>query len=232
MTWQQANYDSVRDIMKPGDVIAFGGMGDVSEWIKSVTQSPVSHVAIVLRSSLSPADVSDDPSAMRSSPQIIEARGELDQYYGVSVRWLDEHIADYPGIIWWLPLSDASRSRLDVEEFSTFLLGLEGRPFDVPQAIGAGFDDLDHVPVIGSLTHSREDISALFCSELVAAGLEAGGVIGSLNCSEVTPVDLFRFAIYEGTYYQVKGAKAPVAGYNTVDPEGWGEQHVLMPESR
>jgi hypothetical protein len=103
-----------------------------------------------------------------------------------------------------------------------FLLGLVGRPFDVPQAIGAGFDDLDHIPVIGSLTHSREDLSTLFCAELAAAGLKAGGVIGSLNCSKVTPIDLFRFAIYEGTYYQPKGAETLVVGHNTVDPKGWG----------
>jgi hypothetical protein len=205
--------------MRPGDVIAFGGKGSIPDWIKAATQSPVSHVAVVLRSSLP----TDDASATWSSPQIIEATGELDQYYGVSVRWLDEHIAGYPGDMWWLPLSDAVRSRLNVERFSAFLLEQEDAPFDVPQAVQSAADDLDHVPLIGELTHSREDLSALFCSELVAAGLEAGGAIGSLNCSEVTPMDLVRFAIYQGTYYQIKGSRAVIVGYNRLNPEGWGE---------
>lgn len=77
--------------------------------------------------------------------------------------------------------------------------------------------------MIGELTHSEEDFSDLFCSEMVAAGLEAGGVIVSLNCSEVTPFDLFRFAIFQGTYYQIKGIRTVVEGFNTVNPEGWGE---------
>lgn len=89
--------------------------------------------------------------------------------------------------------------------------------------IQAVLDELGHVPLIGDVTHSEEDFSALFCSEMAAAGLEAGGAIGSLNCSEVTPIDMFRFAIYQGTYYQIKGPKTLVADFNTIDPEGWGE---------
>ena len=82
---------------------------------------------------------------------------------------------------------------------------------------------MDHVPVIGGLTHATEDFSAFFCSELVAAGLEAGGAIRSLNCSEVTPLDVVQFAIYEDTYYQLRGDKTLIEGYNTLNPESWGE---------
>jgi hypothetical protein len=135
---------------------------------------------------------------------------------------LDEHIAGYHGDIWWLPLSDAVRSRLDVERFTAFLVEKEDLPFDVPQAIQAASDDLDHIPLVGEWTRNKEDFSALFCSELVAAGLEAGGALPSLNCSEVTPLDLVRFEIYQGTYYQLKGPKTLIPGYNTVNPVGWG----------
>jgi hypothetical protein len=93
VNWQQANYDKVKNAMRPGDVIVFGGKGSASDLIKAVTQNPVSHVAIVLQSSL---PVKDDPST-QPSPQIIEATGQLDPYYGVSVRWLDERITGYQG---------------------------------------------------------------------------------------------------------------------------------------
>ena len=228
MTWQQANYDEVKDAMRPGDVVAFGGTKRFSELIKSVTRSEVSHVALVLRSALPPEDV----SSTQSSPQIIEPIREgivvrsLDEHitgYSGDSLWLDEHITGYPGNIWWLPLSEAIRDRLDVAKFSAFLLEHVGVPFDLTQAAQSALDELDHVPLIGDLTHSEEDFSALFCSEMAAAGLEAGGAIGSLNCSEVTPIDLFRFAIYQGAYYQIKGPKTLVEGFNMLDPEGWGE---------
>lgn len=83
MTWQQANYDEVKDAMRPGDVVAFGGTKFYSEVSKTMQRSPVSHVALVLRSSLPP----DDVSSTQFSPQIIEASKE-----GIVVRWLDEHI--------------------------------------------------------------------------------------------------------------------------------------------
>ena len=139
------------------------------------------------------------------------------------VRWLDEHIAGYPGNIWWCPLSDDSRSRLDVAKYKAFLLEQVGVPVDLGQAIQSALDKVDHVPVVGELTHSEEDFSELFCSEMAAAALEVGGVIEHLNCSEVTPPDLFRFAIYQGTYYQIKGPKTVVPDFNTLNPVGWGE---------
>ena len=86
MTWQQANYDEVKEAMRPGDVVAFGGTKRLSELIKSVTRSQVSHVALVLRLS-SPTE---EVCSTRSGPQIIEPRRE-----GIVVGSLDEHINGY-----------------------------------------------------------------------------------------------------------------------------------------
>ena len=110
-----------------------------------------------------------------------------------------------------------------MEKFRTFLLEKENLPFDIPQAISSASDDLDELPLIGDMVRNKEDFSAFFCSELVTAGLEAGGLIQSTKCSEVTPLDLCQFAIYEATYYQLKGPETPIPGYNTLNPEGWGE---------
>jgi hypothetical protein len=216
MTWKQANYDTVKRAMKPGDVIAFAGIDGISSWIKSVTKGPISHVGVILRPATDGASEDD-------FPQIIEARGELDERFGVKERGLGKYMDSFVGNIWWLPLKEPIRARLDVERFRTFLLEKKGLPFDIGQAIGSASDELDQIPVIGDFTRNREDFSAFFCSELVTAGLEAGGLIRSINCSEVTPLDLVQFAIYEGTYYQLKGSKTLIPGYNTLDPEGWGE---------
>jgi hypothetical protein len=87
---------------------------------------------------------------------------------------------------------------------------------------------MEDVPLVHRITRSEEDFSRFFCSELVAAGLEAGGAIQSLNASEVTPVDLCMFSIYEERYYQLKGGRKLIEGFNSLDPEGWGEQIVPL----
>jgi hypothetical protein len=227
MTCKQANYKKIKAAMQPGDVIAFAGIDGISGWIKSATNGPVSHVGVVLRSSANAAAAdgvsTDEPSTTDTFPQIIESRGELDERFGVKVRGLGKLIEGFEGTIWWLPLNDAVRTRLDLEQFRAFLLEKENLPFDILQAIGSASDDLDQIPILGDFTRNPEDFSAFFCSELVAAGLEAGGLIQSINCSEVTPLDLCRFRIYAGAYYQLKGPKTPIPGYNTLNPEGWGE---------
>ena len=42
-------YDEVRNKMRPGDVIAFGGKGHFSEIIKWATRAPVSSVGTMVR---------------------------------------------------------------------------------------------------------------------------------------------------------------------------------------
>lgn len=52
MPRKSAKYQSVREKMKPGDVIAFSGKGNFSEIIKWATCSSVSHVGVILQSKL------------------------------------------------------------------------------------------------------------------------------------------------------------------------------------
>jgi hypothetical protein len=70
-------------------------------------------------------------------------------------------------------------------------------------------------------TDTPEDFSRWFCSELVAAGLEYGGALPPINCSEVTPIDLCRFAIYADAYYQLSGRPTAIRGYNSIIVERW-----------
>ena len=219
MTWRQASYDVVRESVQLGDVIAFGGRDCLSGWVTAAIKSPVSHVALVLQA----CQAAGDASSLATPPQIIESVGKPGSRYGVRIRCLDERVTECDDDLWWLPLADAVRARLDEGRFCAFLRAQERKPYDPVQAVQSAKDRLDHVPVLGALTHALEDFSAFFCSELVAAGLEAGGAIHSLNCSEVTPLDVVQFAIYDDTYYQLRGDKTLLEGYNTLDPEGWGE---------
>jgi hypothetical protein len=86
------------------------------------------------------------------------------------------------------------------------------------------FDALDKLPFgLHSPTLNREDFSKFFCSELVAAAFERAGVTKvPINASEVTPIDLCRWRIYQGSYYQLKGDPSKrISRFNTASPSDW-----------
>ena len=225
MVWSRANYDDVRQEIRPGDVIAFGGKGGFAGVIKWATLGTVNHVALVLPSDL-PAD-STSPRDFSSQPEptirIIESTSSLDKFPGVNIRELEERIDNHEGEVWWLPLNERTRQKLALAQFDDFLQQQLGKGYDSRQALKSALNDFEDAPLFGQITHSREDFTRFFCSELVAAGLEAGGAIQSLNCSEVTPMDLCTFSIYQERYHQLKGGRKLIEGYNRVDPEGWGD---------
>ena len=218
MAWNTTTYHLARKKMQPGDIIAFGGKGNFSEIIKWATRSTVSHVGIILHAKLYYEDTSQDGYFN----QLIESTS-LNDFAGVTISRLSDRIDTYDGKIWWLPLSQASRDQMVFKKFYDFLLHQNRKPYDMPQAVKSALDFFDETPLVGRTTHNIEDFSRFFCSELAAAGLEAGGVIGSLNASEVTPIDLCRFKIYRAAYYQLKGRGNEIRGYNSLDPQGWGE---------
>ncbi|MDR8389522.1 hypothetical protein NC796_00140 [Aliifodinibius sp. S!AR15-10] len=226
---KKKEYPEVRGQMKPGDIIAFSGKANFSELIKWATRAPVSHVGIILQSKL----LVDNVPQSGYFNQIIESTS-LDGFSGVSISRLSDRIETYNGGIWWLPLSDEVRSKLNFEAFYNFLLHQEKKPYDTPQAVKSALDALDNVPLLSAATHNVEDFSKFFCSELAAAALEKGGAIGSINSAEVTPIDLCMFSIYQKDYYLLKyivdkdmdkdmEKATHIRAYNSISPEGWGE---------
>ena len=216
-------YAQVRSNMQPGDIIAFGGKGAFSDVIKFATSSGVSHVGVVFESKVvigsvvQPGHIVD----VMESTTISYKGGKA--ISGVQRNRLSDHVDYYDGQIWWLPLSAKVRKALDVAQFIDFLLHQTNKPYDMPQAILSALDATDRVTPQGWLTHTREDFGKFFCSELVAAALEAGGAIKKINSAEVTPIDLCNFSIYAPDYIQIKGLKKVIKGHNATNPEGWGE---------
>jgi len=217
MSWQKANYTQIRSKMKPGDVIAFGGKGHFSEIIKWATRASVSHVGVIMQSRMI-LNGNVQPGFFN---QIIESTS-LKGFSGVSISRLSDRINHYEGEIWWLPLSDTAQASLDAKKFFDFCLHQKGKPYDTPQAVKSALDAFDKAPLIGGMTYNVEDFSKFFCSELVTAALKKGGVIKKINASEVTPIDLCMFRLYQGNYTQLKGAKKTIQGFNTQNPEGFG----------
>jgi hypothetical protein len=203
------NYDDVRDAMQPGDVIAFGGRGGISSAIKWFTRGPVSHVGVVLQTK---RPEENTPGYFN----LVAESTSLDGFTGVTTTKLSKRLAQYDGEVWWLQLSIAVREQLNLKAFVDFLMEQDHKPYDARQAIYAGLDRL------GWLTRTKEDFGKFFCSELVAAALEAGGVTGPINASEVTPRDLTQWIIYEDDYFQLKGsALVKIPEFNTVSTNRW-----------
>ncbi len=205
--------------MKPGDVIAFGGKGNFSQIIKIATFSTVSHVGTILQTKI-PDDTSD-----RYFNQIVESTS-LAGFNGVNISRFSDRLNDYEGELWWLPLrSELRQSAFDQIKFFDFLFDQAKNRigYDTAQAVKSALDALDDLPFgMHGPAHNREDFSKFFCSELVSAGLEIAGLTGSVNASEVTPIDLCRWNIYHHTYYQLKGDEdKTISRYNTADPKDW-----------
>lgn len=69
---------------------------------------------------------------------------------------------------------------------------------------------------------NEEEFEHLFCSEFVTGALRAGGVIHNINPSEITPIELCRFNIYEDNYTQFKVTEATtIRGFNCMDISRW-----------
>lgn len=193
----QENYHKIREQIQQGDIIAFGGKGFISNMIKMITFSSVSHVAIVLKSKLKSGGVLNS---------IIESTS-LKGRSGVCINQLSKRIHDYDGRIWWLPINRELHEKGDWDNFYKWLKMQKGKEYDSFQAIGSVFD---------LLWHNEENFDKLFCSETGVEGLEKANIIKNVNASEVTPIELCRWNIYENDYYQLSGKRKEIKKFNSV----------------
>jgi len=197
-------YAAVRDRMRAGDVIAFSGSGFISAAIKLLTRSCVSHVGIVF----------EILQTDRRRVKLMESTslGGID---GVQETYLSERLAGYRGPMWWLPLSDASRRKMDAAKFWATLYTCKGRKYDYRQVLHFAVDLLN-------LWAQGESPGRLFCSELAALALKAAYVLPVwIDSSEIRPVDLCAMRIYSENYYQIKGRTQAIKRYNRKDPLQW-----------
>ncbi|GAG16316.1 unnamed protein product, partial [marine sediment metagenome] len=116
-----AKYSDIRCEMKPGDLIAFGGSGFVSSVIKKVTKCNVSHVGSILQSNLPTVE-----GVMIN--QVIESTSVDGGFSGVKITRMSEHMRDYDGEVWWLPMTEFARNLFDEGLFLLWMLKQVGKP--------------------------------------------------------------------------------------------------------
>jgi len=201
-------YEQHRPSIKTGDVLAFSGNAGFSKFIRWSTGSIYSHVGIVLNTNLG-GGFGDSVLVIESRTETIgtDAAG-VKLLKGVQLQWLSKRILMYDGAVWLLPLKKPLPEE-GKHKMQAWLRETNNKitPYDSVQLMGAGLDLFDRM----KLSYSSEDLSTLFCSELVTKALQIAGVVdASLSPSEQTPRDVVNFPIYN----------APILFKSDSDPVG------------
>jgi hypothetical protein len=211
-----SEYAAIRDRVQPGDVIAFGGNGYLSLLIRLAGGSHASHAGIVV----SAAEGKTEPMLVESTIRIdLDRDDDVPPTFAVQPLPLAACVGKYDGMVWWLPLSPEVRGKLDVSELKKFLKDADGKPFNVPGGLLVVLRDLYQ------RIRGKDDEPAFrtyFCSELVARALERAKAVAKVDEALVSPTDLCRWRIYQGTYHYLLKDTEPdakeIQGHNTRQP--------------
>lgn len=179
-------YEDIRNQLKTGDILLFSGKGGISEGIKFFTLSKWSHVGMIYRfddprdakgtifcwESTTLSDLKDaDTGKLSKGVQRVELSERLERCfamgYEITVRPLSE------------PLSDDM-----IRTLNDFRHEVSGRPYekDKIELLKAAYDWI--------FGDNKEDLSSLFCSELVAEAYQRMGLLTEKTPSnEYTPKD-------------------------------------------
>ena len=182
-------YKEIRKRMRTGDVIAFSGKGRTSNAIKFVTDSDISHVAIVY--------CTEDGRVMLMESTTLNDIPDCETgkfIKGVQKQYLSDRIKSYDGQVYWYRNSENIK-RHNRDLMLEWLDDKHGKEtaYDQKGAIMSGFDIFDPLGFV-----AEEDFSSLFCSELVCKALQIAEVVGiEKNASEQTPADVIKYPCLE-----------------------------------
>ena len=159
-------YATIRKQLKTGDLVFFSGKGGISAGIKWATTSRWSHVAMVLNLT------QYDFVTLWESTTLSTIR-DLDTHTmmkGVQLIPLSDRVQTYDGEIAVRQLKGVTLAEPEIAELMALRRDLRGRSYETSEAelIKAAYD--------GPFGHNEEDLSSLFCSELVAESYQRMGL--------------------------------------------------------
>ena len=171
------SYDDVREDLKTGDIVLFSGKGGISSIIKLFTSSKWSHMGMVLR-----LKFDWDVVFLWESTKCSSVPDK-----GVQLVPLSERLRAYDGEVSIRHLRNHEITQQNHEDLMKLRKDLRNRPYeeDRIELLKAAWD--------GPLGKNEEDISSLFCSELVAEAYQELGLLHrppkGLPSNEFTPKD-------------------------------------------
>lgn len=161
------DYPALRPFLASGDIVLYGGDTPQCVRLKKLMRSRWSHVGLVLRPDPEGEPLLWEATGTPGMPDLVDGTNEG----GVQLVRLEEWIARYGGDIAVRRLM-VDRSLEMEQAFRAFFTKVHGRPYERThtQAIRAPFAGF-------LLRNRREDLSTLFCSELVAAAYQRVGLL-------------------------------------------------------
>jgi len=173
-------YDEIRPNLRTGDMILFSGTGLASTIIKLMTRSPWSHVGLVVQLPFFDTLLCWESTTLSKMKDITD--GTIKK--GVQIGVLSERVRTYRGRVGFRPLL-IPLQKGELKRLFEFRREVTNRPYEQDEL------ELALSAYDGPLGHNTEDLSSIFCSELVAAAIHrARRCLCCLNSNEYTPADL------------------------------------------
>jgi len=187
-------YEEAVNVLNTGDILIFRGDGLFSKWIMRVTWSPFSHAAVIikdpnpiLRNAFNCADKNERLWVWESDTVTFDERKGGGVQLVPLKKWLEIGIDDtkVDGNCFIRRIKNSHLpDRSDwskLQEVENFMLSMKGMKYEVSKT-----------QLLSSVTkfNKAEDLSSVFCSELVAATLKVMNILSpEVNSSNCTPVD-------------------------------------------
>lgn len=174
-------YEALRPTLDTGDVVLFSGKGGISAGIKWFTKSKWSHVGMVIRSIELDALLLWESTTLGKLKDVESGK----KRQGVQVTPLSARIQTYDGEVGVRTLAvEESKRKNFLSDLVTLRNDLRQRPYEQSkiELIRSAYD--------GVFGANEEDLSSVFCSELVAEAYQAMNLLpSSVPSNEYTPGD-------------------------------------------
>ncbi|MDO6762590.1 YiiX/YebB-like N1pC/P60 family cysteine hydrolase [Agarivorans sp. 1_MG-2023] len=178
--WNMLERQQLAKRLKTGDLVFFSGKGLSSDIIRYGTFSKWSHVGMVLQ--LDQYDFTTMWEAVPGTGEQCLYSQQLSN--GVQVVALHERVKKHFGSISVRQLMGGELADVAIAELMSLLERLKGRHYE------QSFWELARAGWQGPFGENQEDLSSLFCSELVAAAYQCMGLLGGDKPSnEYTPAN-------------------------------------------
>jgi hypothetical protein len=173
-------YSEIRNELNTGDIVLFSGKGRISGLIKWFTKSIWSHVGMVIRSEELDMLLLWESTTLSKIKDIHSHTTKQ----GVQLVALSERMNTYDGSVGIRRLEDVCMTPLRTRALLEFRMEIKNRPYEENklELLRSAYD--------GPLGHNEEDLSSIFCSEMVAEAYQRMGLLSEeVSSNEYTPAD-------------------------------------------
>jgi len=176
------DYEKIRDDLQTGDIILFSGNSMVSGAIKLFSRSEWSHVAMVVKDPIS--DI----------VYCWESTSLVDDKDGVQISVLSKRIKEYDGYVAFRHLK-GRRTKATLSALGAFRKAMKGRKYETSKV------ELFKSAWDGWGGENKEDLSTVFCSELIAEAYQEMNILTENKPSnEFTPDDFAKMVRLRGKW--------------------------------